>query len=55
MRFLQVDEDAGLIRYTSYSPYTDDYVYFDEPAHQLEKYAFDPGGEQGQVPIPWPY
>lgn len=54
MRFLQIDEDAGLIRYYSYSPYLDDYTYFDESAHQLEKYAFDPAGEEGTLPIPWP-
>jgi len=55
MRFLQVDEDAGIIRFYSYSPYLDDYTYFDEPAHQMENYAFDPAGEQGSIPIPWPY
>lgn len=55
IHFLQVDENADVIRYTSYSPYMDDYVYFDEPAHQMEKYAFSAEGEQGQVPIPWPH
>lgn len=55
IHFLQVDDNADVIRYTSYSPYMDDYVYFDEPAHQMEKYAFSAEGEQGQVPIPWPH
>ena len=54
LRLLQIDEEAGLIRYYSYSPYLDDYTYFDEPAHLLEKYAFDPAGEEGILPIPWP-
>ena len=55
IHFLQVDDNVDVIRYTSYSPYMDDYVYFDEPAHQMEKYAFSAEGEQGQVPIPWPH
>ena len=55
LRLLQIDEAAGLIRYYSYSPYLDDYTYFDEPAHQLENYAFDPAGEEGVLPIPWSF
>lgn len=53
IRLWTVDEDEGVIRYTSYSPYLDDYLYFDEPEHQHEKYAFNPDKEQGVIPIPW--
>ena len=55
IRLWTIDENEGVIRYTSYSPYLDDYVYFDDPAHQHEKYAFDPDKEQGVIPIPWPH
>ena len=53
IRLWTIDEDEGVIRYTSYSPYLDDYLYFDEPEHQHEKYAFNPDKEQGVIPIPW--
>ena len=55
IRFLKIDEDAGMIYYTTYSPYLDDYVYFDEAVHRQEKYAFDPSQEEGSIPIPWAY
>lgn len=53
MRFFDIDEAAGTIGYYSYSPYLDDYTYFDEPKHLREKYAFSPDSEQGSFPIPW--
>ena len=55
IRLWTVDENEGVIRYTSYSPYLDDYVYFDEKAHQGQKYAFNPAQEEGELPIPWPH
>ncbi len=53
IRLWTVDENEGVIRYTSYSPYLDDYVYFDDKAHQGEKYSFSPDQEEGVIPIPW--
>lgn len=53
MRFIQIDERAKEMRVYSYSPLLDDYVYYDEPAHQAEKYAVDPAGEYEELPLPW--
>lgn len=53
IRFLQIDESEKTIRYYSYSPYLDDYTYFDDLKHQQEKYAFSPQSESGAVAIPW--
>ncbi len=53
MRFLEIDEGTGTIHYYSYSPYLDDYRYFDDPANASERLSFSPEGEDGTVPIPW--
>lgn len=53
MRFIQIDEAAGTMRMLNYSPVLDDFTYYDEPAHQAEKYAFDPADEDVTVDIPW--
>lgn len=53
MRFLQVDEARGTISMYTYSPLMRDYVYYDEPGTQQEKYAFDPDDETLLLPIPW--
>ena len=53
MRFLQVNESAGVIRMYSYSPLLQDYTYYDTPAHRDEKYAADPKDEQFTISIPW--
>ena len=53
IRLWTVDENEGVVRFTSYSPYLDDYVYFDEKAHRGEKYSFSPDQEEGVFPIPW--
>ena len=53
MRFLQIDEAKGELRVYSYSPVTDDYVYYDTPESQHEKYADDPADEEYILPLPW--
>ena len=53
MRFLQVDEGAGVMRVYSYSPLLDDYRYYDGPDTQGEEYAVDPEAEYAQFPLPW--
>lgn len=39
MRFLKVNENEGKIYMYSYSPYLDEYVYYDEPQRMEEKYS----------------
>lgn len=53
IRFLNINELTGILSYYSYSPYLDDYTYFDDPKHRTEKYSFDPESEQGSFEIPW--
>ena len=53
MRFLQIDEAAGVLRAYSYSPYTEDYRYWDEPGTENEKYPVDPANEEIMLPLPW--
>ncbi|MDR0839932.1 MAG: metallophosphoesterase [Christensenellaceae bacterium] len=53
MRFLQIDEQEGVIRTYSYSPVAEDYTYFDTPEAQAEKYTADPANESAVYPIPW--
>lgn len=53
MRFLQFDTSRGELRVYSYSPYTGDYNYYDNPGAQDEKYAADPAGESYTLPLPW--
>lgn len=54
LRLMQVDEAAGQIHILTYSPLHDDFVYYDTPERRAENHSFDPAGEQGSVPIPWP-
>ena len=53
MRFLQIDEAAGELRAYSYSPYLEDYRYWDEPGTENEKYPVDPANEEITLPLPW--
>jgi len=53
MRFMQVDENEGVIRMYTYSPVLRDFTYFDDAEHAEEKYAADPANEEFVVPIPW--
>ncbi len=53
MKFLQINESADTIELYSYSPLLDDYVYFDEPERQEEKYATPPERETLVLDIPW--
>ena len=53
LRFIQIDEAMEELRVYSYSPLMDDYVYYDDPEHQAEKYAADPAGETVCLPLPW--
>jgi len=53
MRFIQIDEQKGEMRIYSYSPLLDDYVYYDDVAHQEEDYAADPTDEYTCLPLPW--
>ena len=51
--FLQIDEAAGELRAYSYSPYLEDYRYWDEPGTENEKYPVDPANEEITLPLPW--
>ncbi|MEG1547989.1 MAG: metallophosphoesterase [Clostridia bacterium] len=53
MRFIQIDEASAQMRILSYSPLLNDYVYYDTPEHQTEKYAADPDDETIVLPLPW--
>jgi len=53
IRFMEINESEGTIRFYSYSPFTDDYAYFDKPEHLLENHAFIGSKEDDVVPIPW--
>lgn len=53
MRFFKVDEEEGKIYMYSYSPYLDEYVYFDEPERLEEKYATPPERETLVFDIDW--
>ena len=53
MRFLQIDEAAGELRAYSYSPYLEDYRYWDEPGTENEKSPVDPANEEITLPLPW--
>ena len=50
---MQIDEAAGELRAYSYSPYLEDYRYWDEPGTENEKYPVDPANEEITLPLPW--
>lgn len=53
IRFMQVDERAGMLSLINYSPLLNDYSFFDDPENFADPYYFDPAGERELVEIPW--
>ncbi len=53
IRFLQIDENKHTLRVYSYSPVKDDYIYYDTPESQAEKYPGDPAKEEYILSLPW--
>ena len=53
LRLLQIDEADGMLRVFSYSPFMQDFNFFDTPESQHEKYKDDPADEEYELPLPW--
>jgi len=55
MMFMKVDEEKGTIDFYTYSPVTDDYVYFDDHSTSKGRYRNAPESEMFTLEIPWEY